>query len=145
VAYPNYLEPCGAGVVVPSLDVAGPGRTVPNEARDTIPQWLFRLDDGSGRGTIDLCNDDGGRPVSPGLHNLQFMVTDRPFFRPPLLGPDAEPVEIDGVPLFGPRQCGVPDLAAGATYAVTHFVFSCRLAGEETDPLGECDCAQENG
>ena len=86
---------------------------VPSIARNTAPQWAFELDDAfSDR--IDLCNDNNGGPLSPGLHNLQFLVTDRPFFRAAREGSD-----------HGRLQCGVPDVAAGATYAVTNYVFEC--------------------
>jgi hypothetical protein len=144
IAYRNYLEPCGTATNRSVLE-ADPPRVVPNEERDDVPQRLFRLDDGSGRGTIDLCNDNSGSPVEPGFHTLQFMVTDRPFFRPAILDSEGEPEEIQGEPLFGPQQCGVPDLAAGATYAVAEYVFECRLAGEDADPAGECDCAGGDG
>ncbi len=123
VAFENYLEACAAGrrapvefVTVPVAD-ADDGyfteRVVASIARNTAPQWAFEIDDAfSDR--IDLCNDNNGVPLEPGLHNLQFMVTDRPFFRAVREGSDVQR-----------EQCGVPDVAAGATYAVTNYVFEC--------------------
>jgi hypothetical protein len=67
---------------------------------------------------VDLCNDNSGAPLTPGLHDLRFMVTDRPFFRPEV-DPPQHPAAYD------PDQFGVPDLAAGATYAVIDYVFEC--------------------
>jgi hypothetical protein len=76
-----------------------------------------------------------------GLHNLQFMVTDRPFFKPPRRDADGEILRDErGKISYGPEQCGVPDLAGGATYAVTNYVFECGDASEGSDD--DCDCAE---
>lgn len=140
VAYENYLEPCAPGrsidvdlVTVPAPDEDDgyfTDRVVPSIARNSAPQWAFEIDDAFSD-QIDLCNDDNGRPLEPGLHNLQFLVTDRPFFRAA-----REDSELERL------QCGVPDVAAGATYAVTNYVFEC-LDGTLEDNVDECDCEDE--
>ena len=66
---------------------------------------MFKLDEAS-TGILDLCNNNNGNPLAPGLHDLQFMVTDRPFFTPPDF---ADPTQSSRHP-----QCGVPDLAGQA-------------------------------
>jgi hypothetical protein len=104
------------------------GRTAPGQARDVPPQWAFHIDDGTG--SVDLCNGDDG-PISPGLHNLQFMVTDREWFAAPHLA----------VPGTSSPQPGVPDTANGASYAVTNYVFECVEALDDTHPRSdECNC-----
>ena len=138
VAYENYLEPCAPGLVLdaqlvsePERDMFGglfyPDRIEPPIARNAAWQWEFRLDDASSE-RVDLCNDDNGSSVEPGLHNLQFLVTDRPFFR-------AERDEVERL------QCGVPDVAAGATYAVINYVFEC-VDGTNEDTADQCDCGE---
>ncbi len=129
VAYGNYWEPCAAGEVVDRTDA---GEVVEASlGRPSIDLWRFRIE-APGSDTVDLCNDNRGVALTPGLHNLRFMVTDREYFRPPR-------AKDDGAAFF-PRQCGVPDLAAGATYAVIDFVFECR---DGTDPAAFCDCTEE--
>ncbi len=142
VAYGNYFEPCASGINIDPAQATAGNRTVPSAARETPPTWEFRIDDGE-NSSIDLCNDNRGNPVDrPGLHNLQFMVTDREFFRPPALSSDGEPIlDSNGRPRFGPRQCGVPDLAVSATYSVINFVFEC-VDSVEGDRASECLCVE---
>lgn len=135
VAFGNYWEPCAAGEVVPVEDGTPGDRTAASPGRRPIDLWRFRLE-APGSDTIDLCNDNHGEALAPGLHDLRFMVTDREFFRPP------RPEDGDDGEQFFPRQCGVPDLAAGATYAVIDFVFECK---DGTDPAAFCDCTDEEG
>ena len=137
VAYENYLQPCGPGTNLESpryleepYDTDDdrrlyPVRVEPPIARNEAPQWEFAIDDASNDG-VDLCNDDNGTALEPGLHNLQFMVTDRPFFT----------AERDGLER---EQCGVPDIAAGATYAVVNYVFEC-LDGTLEENQERCAC-----
>lgn len=136
VAYENYLEPCAPGVAIDARQVAEPRRDAdggrvypvrvePPVARNTAPQWRFDIDDASSD-LFDLCNDDNGTALGPGLHNLQFMVTDRPFFR--AMRDDVERL-----------QCGVPDVAAGATYAVINYVFEC-VDGTLEENEDQCAC-----
>ena len=131
VAFERYWSPCAAGEEIDAEALEGSDRTSPSEARDPPPQWRFRIDDATGK--VDFCNGNGTRDaLEPGLHNLQFMVTDRPFFTAPY-----EDDPNDGVP-----QCGVPDIAIGASYAVVTYVFECVDASDDDDPRSnQCDCA----
>jgi len=149
VAYWRYLEPCAPGQRVENLwpleepEYRRPyaqsdpdaeaseapirnDRIAPSDARAIPPIWVFHVEDVGGGGAIDLCN--GTSNVRPGRHTLQFLVTDRPFFRP--RRPDGT---------LGHEQCGVPDLAAGATYAVKDWVFEC-IDGTVAD--ADCDCRE---
>lgn len=135
VAYQNFLPPCDAGDKVEATLVTRERgsstyatRVLPPESRNTASQWAFRLDDAQGE-VIDLCNDDNGTALNPGLHNLQILITDRPFFR-------ASSPTGDG---FEREQCGVPDVAAGATYAVANYVFEC-IDGTLEENEGQCNC-----
>lgn len=143
VAYARHFEPGAAGALVElGAGLAGDATELP-PGRAALPVlWRFTLDTGNGDGRIDLCND-AGRTLAAGLHDLQFMVTDRPFFRPQLLGPGGEPaVDVHGRPIYGATQFGVPDLAAGATYATIDFVFECRDPAESD---ASCDCLPVEG
>lgn len=148
-AYPNFWQPCFPGERLPvSADNEG-DRTAPPVGRQSNSVTVFKLDEES-TGVLDLCNNNNGSSLSPGLHDLQFMVTDRPFFTPPDF---ADPTQSSGQP-----QCGVPDLRAGATYAVIDYVFECvdsaldpidcvqeRPPGDATSPICRCDCAEPEG
>lgn len=138
VAYEKYLK-CGPGRKIP-YQVRDRDPEISVETRDPIAHWEFRLDDGSGRGWVDLCNGNGDRQLERGLHNLQFMVTDRPFFRPILLDAEGMPIfDESGQPLLGDEQCGVPDIANGATYSTIYFVFECDVDDDASDE-DNCDC-----
>ena len=104
-----------------------PQRIEPPLARNEAWQWAFRLDDASSD-RVDLCNDNNGSSAGVGLHTVQFMVTDRPFFR--VVGEEVER-----------QQCGVPDIAAGATYAVVNYVFEC-IDGTSEETADRCDCQE---
>jgi len=149
VAYENYLAPCEAGEWVEETEFwpkllmdnrnrrygdwgqpTEPDRGSPSEGRNVPAMWRFRIEDAGGRGSVDLCNLDNYEKLSPGLHSLEFLVTDRPFFRP---------VREDGTQ--APPQCGVPDIAAGATYAVRHWVFEC-LDGSSSENAEQCACQE---
>ena len=107
----------------------------PSLSREDNALWRFRFGKDGGGGT-DLCNDNDGRALTPGLHNITVMVTDRPFFRPELLDAEGEPVlDEHGDPILGGTQLAMPDLAAGATYAVANWVFECK------DPAMDDRCA----
>ncbi|MGH1340705.1 MAG: hypothetical protein ACRBN8_04085 [Nannocystales bacterium] len=142
VAFQNYLEPCAPGAPISPEEVRKPvstaseaertfiERVVPSIGRNPAPQWAFEIDDAVSD-HIDLCNNNNGNPLPLGLHNLQFMVTDRPFFRASRDDSDLQR-----------EQCGVPDVAAGATYAVTNYVFEC-LDGTLEENDGICGCEDE--
>ncbi|HET6583671.1 MAG TPA: hypothetical protein VFG69_09490, partial [Nannocystaceae bacterium] len=152
-AYRTFWEPCGAGERISVSENKDGDRTGPPVGRESSQVTVFKLDDGSAYPPeLDLCNNNSGESLTPGLHDLQFMVTDRPFFRPPeLQGADRG---ADGEPKFVARQCGVPDLAAGATYAVIDYVFECvdsaidppdcvqvRESEDDPRPICTCNCA----
>lgn len=142
IAYENYLERCGPGIPVdkaslvtfPAVGDDGTEyseRVLPPVARNTAPQWKFPIDDAVSD-SIDLCNDNNGEPLAPGLHDLQFLVTDRPFF-------EAVREEDEGNDSVMKEQCGVPDIAAGASYAALHYVFEC-IDGTLEENEDSCGC-----
>lgn len=131
-AYFQHWRPCDPGRPVPFAADDPDSRTAPPVGRASAEIWVFEIGDTSD--TIDLCNDSA-HTLAPGLHNLQFMVTDRPFFRPQRVG------VTDGDTEFAPPQCGVPDFAAGATYAVIDYMFECK---DPADPDADCDCEAES-
>lgn len=136
IAYEEHLQPGGEGELFDSVDDL-PGFAVPGPQREDNGLWRFRFGKDGGVGT-DLCNDDNGDKLEPGLHTLQIMVTDRPFFQPPRLDDDGMPLDV-----LAPPQFGMPDLAAGATFAVANYVFEC--VGVDTMGAAACDCAETVG
>ena len=143
VAYENYWGAGAAGERVAVSENRDDDRTAPPVGRESTQVWVFQLNDGTV--AIDLCNDDNGEKLAPGLHDLRFMVTDRPFFHPVMTFDDGTTVPL-------PPQPGVPDLAAGATYATIDFVFECKDAAldppgcepipqDEDTPMCTCDCS----
>lgn len=135
VAYPEHLTPGGAGEYVPQESLT----TKASVGRESNGLWRFRFGKDGGQG-VDLCNDDNGQTLSLGLHNLQIMVTDRPFFQPPRLDEDGDPVvDSRGRPVLLPPQHGMPDLGAGATWAVANYVFECQAS----DAQDACACLEE--
>ncbi len=134
VAFEEHLRPGGRGEFQP-----GPVALAASTGREDNGLWQFRFGKDGGRGT-DLCNDDNGQTLPLGLHNLQIMVTDRPFFEPTRVDENGDPVlGPDGRPLLLGTQWGMPDLGIGATWGVANYVFSC------VDPLENagCDCIEE--
>jgi hypothetical protein len=119
VAYTQYWSPGLPGERIDVEDGDVGNRVAGPVGRRRGELTLFEFDDGNADGSIDLeidlCNDEDGDKLSPGMHNLRFMVTDRPWFRPPKAFVD----------VLGNPQFGVPDLAAGATYATIDYVFEC--------------------
>lgn len=71
---------------------------------------------------------ENGQPLEPGLHELTIMVTDRFWLSVPAVN---DPDVLD-------PQLGVPDLANGATFDMTRYVFSCVAAD---DPVCDTSCA----
>jgi hypothetical protein len=132
IAYPDHFPPGKQGEPVEDWTDLAP-RLNPSIGREDNWTWRFRFGKGDSD-DIDLCNDNGGDKVSPGLHTLTIMVTDRPFYVRPRL--------IDGEPdpeLPGTDQYGMPDLAAGATYSTVSWVFEC-IDGALNDA---CLCAED--
>jgi hypothetical protein len=144
VAYPEHLTPGGAGEYVPPSEERAADDDeeldeplAPSVGRESNGLWRFRFGKDGGRG-VDLCNDENGRTLSVGLHNLQIMVTDRPFFQPPRLDAAGEPVlDALGRPVLLPTQYGMPDLGIGATWAVANYVFEC----QDSEHPG-CQCTE---
>ncbi|HWB80231.1 MAG TPA: hypothetical protein VG755_34935 [Nannocystaceae bacterium] len=130
VAYSNYLEPGRAGELIEVNHESDNDNTAAPVGRRVLDLSVFPFDDGSHR--IDLCNDNEGSSVGVGIHNLRVMVTDRPFFRERAFVDGAPAVTADGKPAYYPTQWGVPDLAAGATYATVDYVFECLDPEDET-------------
>lgn len=95
----------------------------------------------SGQPGVDLCNPTEGTAEDlVGLHDLRLVVTDRPWYRPMLFDADGGVMlDEDGEPVFGDPVPGVPDLAAGATYDTTTYVFQCH-DGSDPPPGVECNC-----
>ncbi len=124
VAYRNLLQPDRPAERVVSSEYQ-------NVFGRTDPQLRFFRIVGPA-GIVDLCNDNEGNKIEPGIHSLKLVVTDRPWFTPVLRDEDGNPV-IDpdtNEPVLLPQQVGHPDLAAGATYDTVSWVFSCG-EGEE--------------
>jgi len=96
---------------------------------------------------LDLCNDNNGTSVGPGLHSLRLIVTDRPWPFPVLVDEVGQPqtdddrfVRDEAVdPLVG-----VPDLPGGASFDVADFIFRCV---DETSAEGAnvCNCEEVAG
>jgi hypothetical protein len=140
VAYRQQLPEGGKGeLLLRRNEPPSPGlNIVPSSGREDNFLWRFRFGKSGGRGT-DLCNDNDGKTVAVGLHTLSVMVTDRPFFRPPQLDADGEPVlGQDGEPLYEAVQTVMPDLAVGATYSIASWVFECH----SPEVNSECACAE---
>ena len=139
-AYPDHFVPGGPGELILDLSML-PGQATPltpSPGREDNGLWRFRFGKDGGQG-VDLCNDDAGETLEVGLHNLQIMVTDRPFFRPVRLDADGnEVLDQSGRPRLLPTQYGVPDLAVGATWAVANYVFECH----DPDVRDDCACAE---
>lgn len=143
VAYGNYLPPDQPAALFTAGEFPVIERPNPN-----LRSWTI------GEDVVDLCNDNQGQPIaglaaapSPdedppvqtGLHELRLVVTDRPWYRPPLLDEDDEPMrDEEGEILRGDPMFGVPDLAAGATYDTRSFVFRCY--SPVAPPPGDCSC-----
>lgn len=130
VAYRGYLDPRKP------LDIAYSSYESLVIKRPRPYVRSITLSDQTGR--FDLCND-AGRPVAPGVHTLSLIVTDRPWFQTE--GASVEPGETGGpVETMPITLDGVPDIAAGATYDIQTYVFTCH---EEGDP--NCGCVELSG
>ncbi len=128
VAYRNYLQPDRPGELLGSSEYQNAlGRPSPRLR-------FFRIVGPAG--VVDLCNDNEGDRIDPGLHTLKLIVSDRPWFTPVERDDSGQPIldPATGEPILLPQEVGTPDLAAGATYDTMSWVFTC---GE-----GEsCDCS----
>lgn len=111
VSYPSYLDPSQP------LEFA----SIEYEPALRPPPHLRELTLGDDTEPFDLCNRAGGGPLTAGYHTLQVIVTDRAWFQ-----------YVDG---NGQKvtQTGVPNLAGGATFDVTTYVFHCDIKRAEND------------
>ncbi len=130
VAYRNFLPPDQPADLVTS----GVDTRVIERAPPGLRSWVI------GQETADLCNDNDGATLLPGLHELRIVVTDRPWYQEVeiddngaiVLDAEGEPERLDPI-------VGAPDLPGGATYDSRAFVFRCGdgvAGGENTG----CNC-----
>jgi hypothetical protein len=127
LAYRNYLSP-----EQPADLYTGGDTRVIERADPGLRSWVV------GQDSVDLCNDNEGSKAPAGVHELRVVVTDRPWFRPPMRDANGAIVRDDeGEPLLGEPIFGVPDLPGGATYDTRSFVFTC---GDEAD--ASCSCVE---
>lgn len=132
LAYVNLLAPDE-----PATRFLGAQLEAIERAAPVLKSWELVPPD---RQRIDLCNNNDGTPLSPGLHQITVMVTDRPWFQPVVLDEDDNiVVDEDGEPELGEVFYGVPDLAGGATYDTTSYVFQCFDAADPPEGI-ECNC-----
>lgn len=131
LAYTNQLAPEEPAPRFRASDVQTIERPDPH-----LKAWTI-----APQGRWDLCNDNDGVRVEPGLHELRLIVTDRPWYRPAVLDADGKPLIEDGAMVFLDPVIGMPDLPAGATYDTTTYVFQCH---DSSNPMGiECSCVQQ--
>lgn len=148
LAYSNFLPPDQPA----ELFTAGEFPTI-ERPNPNLRSWTIGVDE------VDLCNDNNGQklgaldPAPPpgealdparndGLHELRIIVTDRPWYRPPLYDEDGDIVtDDDGQIVLDDPLFGVPDLAAGATYDTRSFVFRCHSPAAPPQS-GDCNCVE---
>ncbi len=94
------------------------------------PDPKLRVLNFGGGSTVDLCNDAIDTPLSRGFHTLTIIVTDRPWFTAPPDDGDED----------GKIQAGVPDIAGGATFDTTSYIFHC---DDKTNAHCMTECAAE--
>jgi len=130
LAYTGLLPPDEAALRFRASEVQTIERPDPH-----LKAWTLE-----GQPRVDLCNDNDSNPVEPGLHEIHLIVTDRPWYRPVVRTEDgAVMLDEDGEPVFGDPVFGMPDLAAGATYDTTFYVFECFDANDPPEGI-ECSC-----
>ncbi|EDM79042.1 hypothetical protein PPSIR1_10580 [Plesiocystis pacifica SIR-1] len=128
VAYRSYLDPRSP---VPLFFSPYETQVI---RRPTPFQRAIQLSDVDGS-SFDLCNGSGTE-LTPGVHTLTLLVTDRDWFQtePTIVTGDTGD-ESGGFETLAIKLEGVPDIAAGATYDLETYVFSCLEVGEEG-----CNC-----
>lgn len=135
IAYTNYFP------------TSGPAQRIPSEQPIERPatnlrSWTLGVDT-----TVDLCNDNNGTPLMPGLHNLRVLVTDRPWPFPVVLDSEGLPTPAgDGFARDESQDArvGVPDTPGGASYDVVDFVFRCVDESSE-EGINVCNCEEVEG
>jgi hypothetical protein len=131
VAYPNLLSGTEPAANY-QLGFGGYGDSIERPSPQ-LRSWTLGRD----TGVVDLCNDNIAVPdgkLAPGLHSLRLVVTDRPWYRPIVLDAEGHPVyDADGRAITDEDAdplIGVPDTAAGASYAIADYVFQCHSLTE---------------
>jgi hypothetical protein len=133
VAYQNYLPSNEPATLFPI------GRGGYNDAIErptpSLKSWTIGID-----GRIDLCNDNVGGSLEPGLHQLTLVVTDRPWYTEVQTDDKGKPLYKDGelVRTGDSPRIGVPDLPVGATSDSQVFVFRCLDSSDQA-----CNCSAE--
>lgn len=133
LAYENYLNP-----ELPALLSSQQIRPI-ERPEPLLRFWTLGADT-----RVDLCNDDNGRRLAPGIHALRVIASDRDWYvrvqtddlGRPIVRDDGSFVRTDEDPLPG-----IPDLPAGATYDIINFVFEC---GNGTENPDACNCIAED-
>ena len=125
IAYRAYLDPQQELALAPVSPYENP-------IKRPRP-YVRQLPLGNPDGRFDLCNE-AGRTLTPGVHTLSFIVTDRSWTE---RTPEDSMVDGTDEPLVSTVTLeGVPDIAAGATFDIRTYVFTC-LAEQDED----CQCA----
>ncbi len=137
VAYTNYFPTNRPAQRSP------PGTYEPIERPPSnLREWTLGLDT-----TVDLCNDNNGTPLAPGLHNLRVLVTDRPWPFPVVVDSNGAPQRAgDGFERDATQDAivGVPDTPGGASYDVVDFVFRC-VEESSDEGINVCNCEEVEG
>lgn len=136
VAYTNYFPTNRPAQRFPTENYDQPIERPPTN----LKSWVLGSDT-----TLDLCNNNNGNALEPGVHGLRLVVTDRPWALPLELDEDGLPIKDgeDFARLEGADPLvGVPDTPAGASYDIADFVFRCV---DETTEEGAnvCNCEEE--
>ncbi|MEM6295250.1 MAG: hypothetical protein AAGA54_28520 [Myxococcota bacterium] len=141
IAYTNFLPSNRPAQRVP-LGGAGTYAQPIERPPTNLKSWTLGIET-----AVDLCNDNNGTALEPGLHSLRIIVTDRPWPFPVELGPQGEPsVEGDGFARDETEDplVGIPDTVAGASHAAANFVFRCEDEASEAG-AAVCNCEEVEG
>jgi hypothetical protein len=111
VAYRSYLDPAQPLERV-SFDYEPALRSPPHLREMTL---------GDETQQFDLCNRAFGDSLTEGYHTLQIIVSDRAWF---------QDTDSNGQKV---TQTGVPNIAGGATFDITTYVFHCDIKRAEDD------------
>ncbi len=137
VAYTNYFptnrpaQPTVAGTYEQPIE----------RPPTNLRSWTLGVDT-----NVDLCNDNNGTPLSPGLHSLRVVVTDRPWPLP-IAEADGRPEVADDAFVRDELQdalVGVPDTPGGASFDVVDFVFRC-VDDKTEEGANVCNCEEVAG